>query len=32
MAIIDPSELTEERDYCLTCETFVADDARSVKD
>jgi hypothetical protein len=27
LAIVDPSELKEERDYCLTCGTFVDDDA-----
>ncbi|SMP33038.1 hypothetical protein [Halobellus salinus] len=28
MAIINPSDLREERDYCLTCEKYVDDDAR----
>jgi len=28
LAIVEPSELKEEREYCLTCETFVDDDAR----
>ncbi|MFB6127870.1 MAG: hypothetical protein ABEJ79_11335 [Halolamina sp.] len=32
MAIIDPGELTEDREYCLTCEKFVDDDARSPPD
>ena len=29
LAIIEPSELKEEREYCLTCGTFVDDDART---
>jgi hypothetical protein len=28
LAIIEPSELKEEREYCLTCDTYVDDDAR----
>jgi hypothetical protein len=28
LAIIEPSELKEEREYCLTCETFLDEDAR----
>jgi len=28
MALVDPSELKEEKEYCLTCEMFVDDDAR----
>jgi len=28
LAIIEPSELTEKREYCLTCDKFVDDDAR----
>lgn len=32
MAIIEPSELKEEREYCLTCEKFIDDDARSIND
>jgi len=28
LAIIEPSELKEEREYCLTCGTFVDEDAR----
>jgi hypothetical protein len=28
MAITEPGELKEERNYCLTCEKFVDDDAR----
>lgn len=28
LAIIEPSELKEEREYCLTCEAFVDEDAR----
>jgi hypothetical protein len=28
MAIVDPGDLRDERDYCLTCEKFVDDDAR----
>jgi hypothetical protein len=27
LAIVEPSELKAERDYCLTCGTFVDDDA-----
>jgi len=27
LAIIEPSELREKRDYCLTCDSFT-DDAR----
>lgn len=29
LAIIEPSELKEERDYCLTCDQFVDEDAQS---
>lgn len=32
LAIIEPSELKEEREYCLTCEAFVDDDARLPED
>lgn len=32
LAIIEPTELKEEREYCLTCEAFVDDDARSPED
>ena len=32
MAIIDQSELREERDYCLTCDRFIDDDAQPVPD
>jgi hypothetical protein len=28
MAIVEPGDLREERDYCLTCGKFVDDDAR----
>ena len=28
MAITEPSDLREERDYCLTYEKYVDDDAR----
>jgi len=28
LAIIEPSELEEEREYCLTCDKFLDDDAR----
>lgn len=28
LAIVEPSELEEEREYCLTCEKFVDEDAR----
>ena len=28
LAVLEPSELTDDRDYCLTCETYVDDDAR----
>ncbi len=28
LAIIEPSELKEDRDYCATCDKFVDDDAR----
>lgn len=31
LAIIEPSKLKEEREYCLTCETFVDDDARKTE-
>jgi len=29
MAIVEPSELRAEREYCLTCEKYVDDDARA---
>jgi len=32
MAIIEPSELEAEREYCLTCEKFVDEDARPPED
>lgn len=32
LAIIEPSELKEEREYCLTCEKFAADDVQSPAD
>lgn len=32
LAIIEHSDLEEEREYCLTCEAFVDDDARSPDD
>jgi len=32
MAVIEPSDLREERDYCLTCEKYVDDDARAPAD
>ncbi|MEZ3172600.1 hypothetical protein ABNG03_18605 [Halorubrum sp. RMP-47] len=28
LAIIEPSDLKEEREYCLTCDTFTDDNAR----
>lgn len=28
MAIIEPSEIEAERDYCLTCDSFVDQEAR----
>lgn len=28
LAIIDPEELKEEREYCLTCEKFLDENAR----
>jgi len=28
LAIVEPGDLTEEREYCLTCEKFVDDDIR----
>lgn len=28
LAIVDPNELKEEKEYCLTCEKFVDDNAR----
>lgn len=28
LAIVEPSQLKEEREYCLTCEKYVDDDAR----
>lgn len=31
LAIIDPSELKEEKEYCLTCDKFVDDGARLPK-
>jgi hypothetical protein len=31
-AIIEPSELREEREYCLMCDKFVDDDARLPED
>jgi hypothetical protein len=31
LAIIEPSELKEEREYCLTCETFIDEDARKTE-
>jgi len=32
LAIVEPSELEEEREYCLTCEKFVDDDARPAEE
>ena len=32
MAIIDQSELREERDYCLTCDRYLDEDAQPVPD
>jgi hypothetical protein len=32
MAIIDSMDLEEEREYCLTCEKFVDEDAREPED
>ena len=32
MAIIEPSDLREERDYCLTCGKYVDNDARPPSD
>ena len=26
MAVIEPSDLREEREYCLTCEKYIDDD------
>jgi hypothetical protein len=26
MAVIEPSDLREEREYCLTCEKYIGDD------
>ena len=28
LAVVEPSELTDDRDYCLTCEKYVDDDVR----
>lgn len=28
MAIIEPSDIKEEREYCITCEKYIDDDAR----
>ena len=32
MAVIEPSDLGEQRDYCLTCEKYIDDDAREPAD
>lgn len=32
LAIIEPKDLKEEKEYCLTCEAFVDDDARPPED
>lgn len=32
LAIIEPGDLKEEKEYCLTCEEFVDDDARLPED
>lgn len=32
MAIIEPTDLREERDYCLTCDRFLDEDARPATD
>ena len=32
MAVIEPSDLREEREYCLTCEKYIDDDAREPAD
>lgn len=32
LAIIDPSELREEREYCVTCDTFLDEEARPAPD
>lgn len=32
LAIIEPSELREEREYCLNCDKFPDEDARPVPD
>jgi hypothetical protein len=32
LAIIDPTDLREDRDYCLTCGKFPDEDARPVPD
>ncbi len=32
LAIIEPSELQEEKEYCLTCDKFVDGNARLPED
>lgn len=32
LAIIEPDELKEEKEYCLTCEKFLVDNARLAED
>lgn len=32
MAVIEPSDLREQRDYCLTCEKYIDDDAQEPAD
>jgi hypothetical protein len=32
LAIVDPGDLREERDYCLTCERFVDGGTRRASD
>lgn len=29
LAIVEPSDLKEEREYCLTCEKFTDDDVKA---
>lgn len=31
-AIVEPSDIREEREYCLTCDRFVDDDAHLPED
>lgn len=32
LAVIEPSDLTADRDYCLTCDKYADDDARAPED